>query len=134
MSKSLRAQALADDWMYWLHTRSFFGPPPPKHILAMLSMPNVGGEPPNAKLSVEIAAFHIGVVGLPDDLGRPFIRVYCGWPDQPIKSLAYDENVSSVAYYDRAHKGARLALQNMQYAINRAENLGLMKRKEQMAA
>lgn len=126
MSKSERAQALADDWPYWLRNHRFFGPPQPKHILAMLSMPDTGGEPPDAKLSAEMAAFHLGVIGLPDHLGRAFVRVYCGWPNLPIKTLAAQDGICPSVYYDRAHKGANDALAGMRRAMNIVENMGLL--------
>lgn len=134
MTKSQRAQDLADEWVYWLHTKRFQAPPERKHILAILSMPDTGGEPPNARLSAEMAAFHVGVMSLPDELGRAFVRVYCGWPNEPIKALAGDDNIGRDAYYERAHKGAAMALVNMQHALNKVENLGLLKCMVRLAA
>lgn len=130
MSKNERAQAYAYEWLYWLSNHRFFGPPQPKHIIAMLSMPDTRGEPPDAKLSAEMAAFHLGVIGLPDDLGRAFVRVYCHWPDLPIKTLAAQDGVCPSVYYDRAHKGANDALLGMRKAMNIVENMGILMYRE----
>ena len=128
MSKNQQAQSLAYEWLDWLQTRSFFGPPPSKSILAMLSdKSKPSRQPPNARLSAEIAAFHVAVCGLPDDLGAPFIRVYCKWPEQPIKTLAFDANIDQNTYYSRAHRGAEQAMRNMRHVLAMAQNLGLMK-------
>lgn len=126
MGKSERAQEICYDWLKWLHQRRFFGPPMPKHIIAMLAMPDSSGDPPDAPLSAELAAFHLGVIGLPDQLGRPFVRIYCGWPAEPIKSLAHREGVCPSVYYDRAHKGAVDALAGMRRAMNLVENMGIL--------
>lgn len=130
MSKNERAQNFADDWLYWLRSRRFYGPPMPKHILSMLSMPDTGGDPPDAKLSADMAAFHLGVIGLPEKLGRPFIRIYCGYPDMLIKTLADEEKCCPSVYYDRAHKGANDALAGMRRAMNMVENMGILMRRE----
>ena len=133
MSRNNQAQELAYNWIKWLHNGRFFGPPMPKHILAMLSMPDTSGEPPDAPLSAELAAFHLGVIGLDESVGRPFIRIYCGWPAEPIKTLAHREGVCSSVYYDRAHKGAADALKGMRRALNVVENMGLLKRQAVMS-
>lgn len=125
MSKNQRAQNLAYDWIKWLRTKSFYGRPMPKHILAVLSMPDTSGEPPDAPLSVELAAFHAGVTRLPAELGRPFLRVYCDCPKAPIKVLADQERVGRDTYYARAHKGAKMALIGMHHALMMAEGLGV---------
>lgn len=117
--KNDRAQNLAYDWKQWLMTRRYFGPPMPKHIIAVLSMPNTGGEEPDAPMSAEIAAFHLGVCSLDDKHGRPFIKVYCGFPKGLTKEQWLNEGISERAYYDRAHKGAEFALAEMNRAINR---------------
>ena len=107
MSKNQQAQSLAYEWLDWLQTRSFFGPPPSKSLLAMMSdKSKPSRQPPNARLSAEIAAFHVAVCGLPDELGAPFIRIYCKWPEQPVKTLAFDVGINQDTYYDRAHRGA----------------------------
>ena len=124
--KNQRAQALADDWQYWLTTRRFFAPPEAKNILAMMSdKTRPAKEPPNAGLSAEIAAFHIAVCGLPDKLGSAFIRVYCGWPNEPVKTLAFNAGIERPAYYERAHKGAAQALSAMRHILAMVDNLGL---------
>ena len=126
MSRNARAQALADDWQYWLATRRFFAPPEAKNILAMMSdKTRPAKEPPNAALSADIAAFHIAVCGLPDKLGAAFIRVYCGWPNEPVKTLAFDAGIERLAYYERAHKGAAQALSAKRHILAMVDNLGL---------
>lgn len=127
MSKSQRAQDLADEWLYWLHTRRFFAPGERKHILALLSMPDTSGEPPNARMSAEMAAFHLGVLSLQDHIGRAFIKVYCRFPSDPVKVLAYQENIGRDAYYARAHAGAEQVLAVMGRKLAMIENLGLRK-------
>lgn len=119
--KNERAQNLAYDWMKWLCTRRLFGPPPPKHILAILSMPDSSGEAPDAALSADMQAFHASVASLPDSIGRAFIRVYCGVPNTPIKTLAFEEGIERNAYYARAHQGASQALRGM--ALIKAHSL-----------
>lgn len=126
--KNQRAQALADDWLYWLMTRRFFGPPPSKNILAMMSdKSRPSREPPNARLSAELSAFHVAVCGLPDHLGAPFMRIYCMWPNEPVKTLAFDAGISRDAYYERAHSGAAQAMRNTKSILAMVQNLGLVK-------
>lgn len=125
MSRNQRAQNLVDEWIPWLRTKTFYGRPYPKHILAMLSMPDTSREPPDAKLSAELAAFHLGVVGLDDHIGRPFLRVYADWPDKPIKLLAYEEGIGRDTYYERAHKGASIAIHRMNGALSMIELLAI---------
>lgn len=131
MNKSERAKSLADDWITWLDDRRFFGPPPKKSVLAMLIEKNRSrGEIPDRPLNAELAAFHVAVVGLPQEMFLPFIRVYCGVPDAPIKALAYGAGIGRDAYYDRAHKAAYQVLRSMRSVLAMVENIGLMKQRE----
>ena len=127
MSRNKQAQALVNDWIPWLKTKAFFGRPNPKHIIAVLSMPDTSGEPPNAKLSAEIAAFHLAVIGLPYNLGRPFVRVYAEWPDMPIKLLSWQEGIERNTYYERAHKAAAMVITQTRRTLESIELLGLRK-------
>ena len=126
MSRNARAQALADDWFMWLMTRRFFAPPPQKHILARLIQAEKNREPPSAPLSAEMSAFNQGVIGMDEKCVIPFLRVYCGFPNQPVKLLAYNENINPDTFYERAHKGAGQAVRTMNHLMALAENMGLL--------
>ena len=126
MSKNERAQALADEWFPWLLTRRFFAPPPQKHILATLIQSEKSREPPNAKLSAEMSAFNQGVVGMDEKCIIPFLRVYCGFPNEPVKLLAHKEKINPDTFYERAHKGASQAVRTMNHLMAMVENLGIL--------
>lgn len=126
MSKNQRCQDLVDAWLPWLRSRRFYGPHSPLHILAVLSMPDTRKGPPDADLSEEMAAFNIGVMSLPASIGRPFIRIYCGWPDEYVKVLAHREGVALRTYYDRADEGAKQVLVAMNIAMRMVENLKVL--------
>lgn len=129
MNKSERAQVLADDWVTWLDDHRFFGPPPKKSILAQLIEKNrARKEPPDRPLNAEIAAFHVAVMGLPVDQFKYFVRIYCGVPFLPVKTLSFESGVTSETYYQRAHRAAHQVLSSMSHVIAMVENLGILQR------
>ena len=126
--KNQRAQNLAYDWLKWLSTRRFFGPPPQKHILALMQQQGLSGETLDAPLSIEMPAFHNAVNALPDNHGRPFLKIYCGFPEGvPVKTLAYSEGIGLRTYYDRAEKAASDVLKQMNHNLVMVETLKLMR-------
>ena len=126
MNKSERAQVLADDWVTWLDDHRFFGPQPKKSIIAQLIEKNrARKEPPDRPLNAEIAAFHVAVMGLSVDQFRYFVRVYCGVPFEPIKTLAFDAGIGRDTYYERAHSAAHQVLRSMDGLLAMVENMGI---------
>lgn len=131
MNRSERAKALSDDWITWLDDRRFFGPPPKKSVLAMLIEKNrARGEAPDRPLNAEIAAFHVAVMGLPVESFLPFIRVYCGVPFVPVKTLAFEAGIGRDTYYDRAHTAAHVVLRSMNCVMAMVENMEILKPRE----
>lgn len=115
-----RAKNLAAEWVYWLNDRRIFGPPPQVNVLVRLMKerdpPASRGEPDGA-LSAELAAFHVGVIYLEENLFTPFMVVYCGYQTAPaktpVKAWAAKFGIASPAFYDRAHKAATKVLATM---------------------
>ena len=131
MNRSERAKALSDDWITWLDDRRFFGPPPKKSVLAMLIEKNRSrGEAPDRPLNAEIAAFHVAVMGLPVEAFLPFVRVYCGVPFVPVKTLAFEAGIERVTYYNRAHAAAHVVMRSMNSVLAMIENIGIMNQRE----
>ena len=131
MDRSERAKALADDWISWLDDHRFFGPPEKKSILAQLvEKAKRKGEPPDRPLNAELAAFHVAVMGLEIRQFQYFIRVYCGYPFEPVKTLACEAGVSRETYYQRAHEAAHQVLGSMASVMAMVENLGILQRQE----
>lgn len=128
MSKDKPLKAQFDDWLYWCRTRAFYGPPQPKHILALLSMPDTSREPPSAKLSAEMAAFNLSVIALPDHIGRPVIQFYFDWPANSVKQFVYDEKIGLRTYYDRVHVGEKLIMRGVRCNMALIENLKILHR------
>jgi len=102
---------LLQSWLVWLATRRYYAPKLPPNILAILSMPHGGKEPPNAANDALCAAFNLVISGSPDSERLPFLYVYLKQRRPgPIKELAYQLNIDSDTVYHRAHKVAPMYL------------------------
>lgn len=97
---------LALDWVRWLDTRRFFGPPEQKNILARLQGGGKSGGEPDGVMSAEVAAFNLAVCGLEIGYFIPFIAIYCEYRPKPVKVMAYELGIQPPAFYDRAEKAA----------------------------
>lgn len=126
MQRNEQAQQLAYDWVRWLNTRRFLAPQMPPSFLSLFleRMPSNGE--PDGPMSPDMPAFNAAVMAMltqKPDLAFPFLKVYCGVPRGPVKTIAGNIGVSNFTYYDRAHKGAAEIIRRMNIAIN----LGLMR-------
>lgn len=98
---------MAQDWLIWLKSRRFVGPPPQKNILVALAEKNKDkGEPPDGPMSAEIAAFNLAINALKAGYLVPFVAVYCDYRPKPVKTLAYELGIQPPAFYERAHEAA----------------------------
>jgi hypothetical protein len=99
------AYQMAQDWVQWLDSRRFLGPPLQRNILAQF-MPSKAGREPNGPMSAELNAFNLAVASL--DVGEfvPFVVVYCGIKIKPIKAIAADMGIGRDTFYERAHCAA----------------------------
>lgn len=116
--KNERALFYAGKWVVWLSTRRFFGPPAVRDVLTRLAKKSGCTREPDGPMSDEIAAFHCGVVALPAGSLLPFIKIYCEFPEEPVKKLAYDMGIGRAAYYDRAHAAAQEVLRLQSIVLN----------------
>jgi hypothetical protein len=104
-------EEMISNWLYWMATRRFYPPGMPPNILAVLSMPHHGKEPPNARNDALCAAFNLVITNSPNDERLPFLYVYLKQHRPgPIKELAYDLGIDSDTVYQRAHKAANVFL------------------------
>lgn len=104
---------IAQDWIRWLDTRKFMGPPIQKNILAQF-MPGKVGRQPNGPMSAKLNAFNLAVMSM--DIGDfvPFLVVYCDVnTGRPIKALADDLGIGREAFYSRAHSSASRLIKTM---------------------
>lgn len=142
-----RCQRYAWDWVRWLNTRRFYGQPPQVGIIAGLMARVPGrvddaeplecyrppsGEPPDAKNSPEIAAFHTAVLSVEStnpEMIQAWLRIYLDVPTLPssqaslrrgiapravpIKTLSNHAGISIPTYYSRAHRAAGAILGRM---------------------
>jgi len=125
MQKNEHAQELAYQWVRWLNSRRFLAPPIPPSMLALLGQDRGTGEEPDGPMASEMPAFNAGVMALisqKPDLAFPFLKVYCGVPRGPVKTMAGNKGISPKTYYELAHKGAGDVVRRMNMVIN----LGLM--------
>jgi hypothetical protein len=124
MAMNTRVYNLAQDWIRWIDTRRFFGPAPQQNILGRLiekSRPSKGA--PDAKLNAELSAFNRAVIALEPGLFIPFVVVYCGLREKPIKEIAEELGIGKNQLYERAHTAAaRVA--KMARKIGEAEQRG----------
>lgn len=128
MRKNERAERLLLEWVEWSRVHRFFGPPIPPSILALLAYKNkMSRDPPDGALSAEISALHVALVSLPKDKLLPLLRVYLGFPNRPIKWMAYEIGIDRDTYYNRAHKAADDLMRNTNSVMAMVENLGLLK-------
>jgi hypothetical protein len=99
------AYQMAQDWVKWLDSRRFLGPPLQRNILAQF-MPSKTGREPNGPMSAELNAFNLAVSSL--DIGEfvPFVVIYCEIKIKPIKAIAADMGIGRDTFYDRAHCAA----------------------------
>ena len=97
---------LAIDWIRWLDTRRFFGPPEQKNILAILQGGGRSGDIPDADMAAEIAAFNLAVGSLDQGYFVPFVVIYCGYKPKPIKVMAYELGIDRSTFYDRGENAA----------------------------
>jgi hypothetical protein len=100
-------EELIFNWIAWVSTRRFLVPPLPLGILAALTTPPSGKQPPNAKNDPMCSAFNLVVTeahkNKPEYL-LPFLYVYAKQlRPQPIKSLAHDLGIDADTVYQRAH-------------------------------
>jgi hypothetical protein len=102
MARNTWAYNMAKEWVVWLDSKRFFAPPEKAGILARLTTSASNKLPPNAPLSPELAAFNLVVCALPENLFIPFIVVYAGCGDKPVKSIAHEFNCHETTFYRRA--------------------------------
>lgn len=115
-----KAYELAQEWVTWLDTRRFYGPPEQRSILAQF-MPSVSKAPPNANNSTEIHAFNLAVCALPVGELVPFIAIYCGLRPKPIKCMADDIGIERAAFYERAHASAGSVMKTTRTLVELSE-------------
>ncbi|WP_412479899.1 hypothetical protein [Azonexus sp. IMCC34839] len=121
MAMNEQAKELADQWLDWLRTRRFMAPPVPPSLLSLMMKGSISEGEPDGPMSPEMPAFNAAVMALfnqKPELAYPFIRVYCGFPITPVKSIASEIGVSTKTYYDLAHKGADEVIRRMNLVIN----------------
>lgn len=126
MQRNEEAQQLAYDWVRWMNTRRFLAPNVPPSFLAMMDKQRASGGEPDGPMSPQMPAFNAAIMALfgqKPELAFPFLKVYCGVPSGPVKTLAGNIGVSRDTYYDRAHTGAAEVIRRMNIVIN----LGLLK-------
>jgi hypothetical protein len=99
------AYQMAQEWVKWLDSRRFLGPPLQRNILAQF-MPSKTGREPNGPMSAELNAFNLAVSSL--DVGEfvPFVVIYCEIKIKPIKAIAADMGIGRDTFYERAHCAA----------------------------
>jgi hypothetical protein len=99
------AYQMAQEWVKWLDSRRFLGPPLQRNILAQF-MPSKTGREPNGPMSAELNAFNLAVSSL--DVGEfvPFVVIYCEIKIKPIKAIAADMGICRDTFYERAHCAA----------------------------
>ena len=98
---------MCQDWMNWLDSRRFLGSPEQQNILAkLMAQHKMSKGPPNGPMSADLSAFNSAVMSLDDDYLVPFVVIYCGLKDIPIKTLAFTMQIDRTTFYDRAHKSA----------------------------
>lgn len=121
MQKNERAQELAYDWIRWLDSKRFMSPKLPPNFLTLLMEQSGGAGEPDGRMSKDMPAFNAAVMALIDhrpEMAFPFLKVYCGVPRNPVKSLAGDKGVSPRFYYDQAHKGAAEVVRRMNLVLS----------------
>lgn len=98
---------MCQDWMIWLDSRRFLGSPVQKNILEkLMAQHKVSKGLPDGLMSAELNAFNSAVMSLDDDYLVPFIVIYCGIKDIPVKTIAFNLDIDRSTFYDRAHKSA----------------------------
>jgi hypothetical protein len=107
MTRNEQVYTMAQDWIYWLDTRKFFGEAPQQNILArMIAERSQSNGVPDIELSAEMSAFNLAVCSLEVGLFVPFIVVYCGYKPKPIKCMADEMSIGRDQFYERAHRAA----------------------------
>lgn len=102
-AENARLKALCGQWVFWCHTRRYYGPAPVSGtILGKLSGANRPGIPggPDAACGAELAAFHLAVIAQPQALDRlAFEYHYLHQANRNIKVHASKLGVSRTHWY-----------------------------------
>lgn len=109
---------MSQDWINWLDSRRFLGSPEQLNILAKLMAQNkMSKESPNGPMSAELNAFNAAVMSLEKEGLLPFLSVYCGLRECPIKTMAHYFEVDRATIYNRAHQSANYVMRLTQQLI-----------------
>ena len=98
--------AIAQDWIRWLDTRKFMGPPEQRNILAQFIASRRATREPNGPMSAWLNAFNLAITSLEIGQFVPFVVVYCELKEKPIKALSDELGIGRDAFYERAHASA----------------------------
>lgn len=115
------AYDLAQEWVRWLDTRRFYGPPQQRSILAMMIKDDdkCTSCEPDADNSMELHAFNLAVCGLEIGQFVPFVVVYCDFRPgkRPVKCISADMGIDRSTFYDRADKAASSVLKTTRQLV-----------------
>lgn len=113
--------AFVEAWVRWCATRRFFIKPPSANLLARMQPAKIK-EPPNARMSAELAWFNMAVhalVDMDDDDATAFLRYYVERANN-IKAVAAEMGVARSTFYVKVRRFARRAW-SMSQSLQRAD-------------